>query len=302
MSFNNAVDLDQLAGELAEIGIKKIYAGKVRELYQIDDKTMLMIASDRLSAFDVIMSEPIVGKGEILTAMSNFWFDKLAKVMPNHFVGKSVDDVLPPALADKIRGRAVICQKLKPLKIEAIVRGYLTGTGFNDYKKTGEICGHKLPQGLVESSKLPQAIFTPSSKAEFGSHDENISLDQCKQILGEELANLVEQKALQLYNQAAQFALTKGIIICDTKFEFGLDDAGNLLLMDEVLTPDSSRFWAVEDYQEGKVMPSFDKQFVRNYLLTLDWDKTPPAPAVPLDIIAKTKDKYLQALNLLTAP
>lgn len=302
MSFNNAVDLDQLAGELAEIGIKKIYAGKVRELYQIDDKTMLMIASDRLSAFDVIMSEPIVGKGEILTAMSNFWFDKLAKVMPNHFVGKSVDDVLPPALADKIRGRAVICQKLTPLKIEAIVRGYLTGTGFNDYKKTGEICGHKLPKGLVESSKLPQAIFTPSSKAEFGSHDENISLDQCKQILGEELANLVEQKALQLYNQAAQFALTKGIIICDTKFEFGLDDAGNLLLMDEVLTPDSSRFWAVEDYQEGKVMPSFDKQFVRNYLLTLDWDKTPPAPAVPLDIIAKTKDKYLQALNLLTAP
>ncbi|MBE2898022.1 phosphoribosylaminoimidazolesuccinocarboxamide synthase [Pasteurellaceae bacterium 20609_3] len=284
-----------------DISLDKIYSGKVRDLYAIDDKRMLMVASDRLSAFDVILDDPIPQKGEILTQISNFWFNKLAHIMPNHFTGDSVFDVLPKAQAEQLQHRAVVCKRLTPIKIESIVRGYLTGSGLKDYRKTGEICGIKLPEGLVEASKLPQPIFTPSSKAAVGDHDENITFEQCEQLIGKELAAQVREKAIALYTAAAEYALSKGIIICDTKFEFGLDENGTLTLMDEVLTPDSSRFWAVENYQEGTNPPSFDKQFVRDWLEQSGWNKRPPAPKVPADVIEKTVAKYREALNILTA-
>ncbi|MBV7387081.1 phosphoribosylaminoimidazolesuccinocarboxamide synthase [Pasteurellaceae bacterium TAE3-ERU1] len=284
-----------------DISLDKIYSGKVRDLYAIDDKRMLMVASDRLSAFDVILDDPIPQKGEILTQISNFWFHKLAHIMPNHFTGDSVFDVLPKAQAEQLQHRAVVCKRLTPIKIESIVRGYLTGSGLKDYRKTGEICGIKLPEGLVEASKLPQPIFTPSSKAAVGDHDENITFEQCEQLIGKELAAQVREKAIALYTAAAEYALSKGIIICDTKFEFGLDENGTLTLMDEVLTPDSSRFWAVENYQEGTNPPSFDKQFVRDWLEQSGWNKRPPAPKVPADVIEKTVAKYREALNILTA-
>lgn len=283
-----------------QISLKKIYSGKVRDLYEIDDKRMLMVATDRLSAFDVILDEPIPRKGEILTQISNFWFKKLAHIMPNHFTGDTVFDVLPKEEAEAIQYRAVVCKRLEPVKIESIVRGYLTGTGLKDYKQTGTICGLELPEGLVESSKLPEPIFTPSSKAEIGDHDINISYEQCEKEVGVELAKQLKEASLALYKEAAEYALTKGIIICDTKFEFGLDENGTLTLMDEVLTPDSSRFWAVENYKEGEVQPSFDKQFVRNWLEDSGWNKQPPAPKVPADIIEKTVAKYQEALDLLS--
>ncbi len=242
-----------------QISLKKIYSGKVRDLYEIDDKRMLMVASDRLSAFDVILDDPIPHKGEILTQISNFWFNKLSHIMPNHFTGDSVFDVLPEEEAKAIEHRAVVCKRLTPVKIESIVRGYLTGSGLKDYQKTGTICGLELPKGLVEASKLPEPIFTPSSKAEVGDHDINISYAECERQIGAALAAKVKESALALYTEAAKYALTKGIIICDTKFEFGLDENGTLTLMDEVLTPDSSRFWSVNTYQEGTTPPSFDK-------------------------------------------
>ena len=226
-----------------QISLKKIYSGKVRDLYEIDDKRMLMVATDRLSAFDVILDEPNTHKGEILTQISHFRFSKLADIMPNHFTGDSVFDVLPKEEAEAIQYRAVVCKRLTPVKIESIVRGYLTGSGLKDYKKTGTICGLALPEGLVEASKLPEPIFTPSSKAEVGDHDINISYEECERQIGKTLAKQVKEAALALYTKAAEYALTKGIIICDTKFEFGLDENGVLTLMDEVLTPDSSRFW-----------------------------------------------------------
>ncbi|QLB17475.1 phosphoribosylaminoimidazolesuccinocarboxamide synthase [Mannheimia varigena] len=283
-----------------QISLKKIYSGKVRDLYEIDDKRMLMVATDRLSAFDVILDDPIPRKGEILTQISNFWFNKLAHIMPNHFSGDSVFDVLPKEEAEAIQYRAVVCKRLTPVKIESIVRGYLTGSGLKDYKQTGTICGLKLPEGLVEASKLPQPIFTPSSKAEVGDHDINISYEECERQIGVELAAKVRDAAIQLYTEAAEYALTKGIIICDTKFEFGLDENGVLTLMDEVLTPDSSRFWSVETYQEGTNPPSFDKQFVRDWLENSGWNKQAPAPKVPADVIEKTVAKYQEALDLLT--
>lgn len=285
---------------MSELSLKKIYSGKVRDLYEIDDKRMLMVATDRLSAFDVILDDPIPRKGEILTQISNFWFKKLAHIMPNHFTGDSVYDVLPKEEADLVKDRAVVCKRLNPVKIESIVRGYLTGSGLKDYKKTGTICGLELPQGLVEASRLPEPIFTPSSKAEVGDHDENISYSQCEALIGKELAAEVKEKAIALYTAAAEYALTKGIIICDTKFEFGLDENGTLTLMDEVLTPDSSRFWSVETYQEGTNPPSFDKQFVRDWLEQSGWNKQPPAPQVPTEVIEKTVAKYQEALDLLT--
>ncbi|EPZ99134.1 phosphoribosylaminoimidazolesuccinocarboxamide synthase [Glaesserella parasuis MN-H] len=257
---------------------KKIYSGKVRDLYEIDDKRMLMVATDRLSAFDVILDDPIPRKGEILTQISNFWFNKLARIMPNHFTGDSVFDVLPRAEAEAIQHRAVVCKRLVPVKIESIVRGYLTGSGLKDYQKTGTICGLALPEGLVEASKLPEPIFTPSSKAEVGDHDINISYAECERQIGVELAAKVRDAAIALYKEAADYALTKGIIICDTKFEFGLDENGVLTLMDEVLTPDSSRFWSVETYQEGSNPPSFDKQFIRDWLEQNGWNKQAPGP------------------------
>ena len=283
-----------------QISLKKIYSGKVRDLYEIDDKRMLMVASDRLSAFDVILDDPIPHKGEILTQISNFWFNKLSYIMPNHFTGDSVFDVLPEEEAKVIKHRAVVCKRLTPVKIESIVRGYLTGSGLKDYQKTGTICGLELPKGLVEASKLPEPIFTPSSKAEVGDHDINISYAECEQQIGTALAAKVKESALALYTEAAKYALTKGIIICDTKFEFGLDENGTLTLMDEVLTPDSSRFWSVNTYQEGTTPPSFDKQFIRDWLEQNGWNKQAPAPKIPDEVIKKTVEKYQEALNLLT--
>ncbi|OOF56927.1 phosphoribosylaminoimidazolesuccinocarboxamide synthase [Rodentibacter myodis] len=282
------------------LSLKKIYSGKVRDLYEIDDKRMLMVATDRLSAFDVILDEPIPRKGEILTQISNFWFSKLAHIMPNHFTGDSVYDVLPKEEADFVKDRAVVCKRLNPIKIESIVRGYLTGSGLKDYQQTGTICGLKLPAGLVEASRLPEPIFTPSSKEEVGNHDINISYAECEKLIGAELAAQVKEKAIALYTAAAEYALTKGIIICDTKFEFGLDENGTLTLMDEVLTPDSSRFWAIDSYKEGINPPSFDKQFVRDWLESSGWNKQPPAPKLPTEVIEKTVAKYQEALDLLT--
>ena len=286
--------------QLPTLSLKKIYSGKVRDLYEIDDKRMLMVASDRLSAFDVILDDPIPRKGEILTQISNFWFNKLAHIMPNHFTSESVYDVLPKEEADLVKDRAVVCKRLNPIKIESIVRGYLTGSGLKDYKQTGTICGLKLPEGLVEASKLPEPIFTPSSKEAVGNHDINISYAECEKLIGADLAAQVKEKAIALYTAAAEYALTKGIIICDTKFEFGLDENGTLTLMDEVLTPDSSRFWSIDTYQEGINPPSFDKQFVRDWLENSGWNKQAPAPKVPENIIQKTVDKYQEALDLLT--
>ena len=282
---------------MTELGLKKIYSGKVRDLYEIDAQRMLMVATDRLSAFDVILPEPITGKGEILTQISNFWFKKLQHIMPNHFTGETVYDVLPRQQADKIAKRAVVVKKLSPLKIEAIVRGYLSGSGWRDYQQTGAVCGIKLPAGLREAEQLPEVIFTPSSKAAVGDHDENISLSQCASLLGEELTEQVSAKAIKLYSEAADYARSKGIIIADTKFEFGLDENGVLTLMDEVLTPDSSRFWSVDSYQVGSNPPSFDKQFIRDWLVDSGWNKQPPAPHIPADIIAKTLAKYEEALH-----
>lgn len=280
--------------------LKKLYSGKVRDLYEIDEKSMLIVASDRLSAFDVILNEPIVGKGEILTQLSNFWFKKLAHIMPNHFTGQTVFDVLPENEARLIEKRAVVVKRLTPIKIEAVVRGYLSGSGWVQYQKTGTICGIKLPENLREAAKLPEVIFTPSTKAEVGEHDENISFEQCIEIIGEKLANEVRSKAIALYTEAAQYALSRGIIIADTKFEFGLDENGVLTLMDEVLTPDSSRFWSVQTYEVGKNPPSFDKQFIRDWLVQSGWNKQPPAPAIPNDVLKKTIAKYQEALDVLT--
>lgn len=282
---------------MTKLALEKIYSGKVRDLYAIDEKRMLMVATDRLSAFDVILPEPITGKGEILTQISNFWFKKLQHIMPNHFTGETVYDVLPRQQAEKIAKRAVVVKKLSPLKIEAIVRGYLSGSGWRDYQQTGAVCGIKLPAGLREAEQLPEVIFTPSSKAAVGDHDENISLSQCASLLGEELTEQVSAKAIKLYSEAADYARSKGIIIADTKFEFGLDENGVLTLMDEVLTPDSSRFWSVDNYQVGSNPPSFDKQFIRDWLVESGWNKQPPAPHIPADIIAKTLAKYEEALH-----
>ena len=285
---------------MADISLKKIYSGKVRDLYEIDEKRMLMVASDRLSAFDVILDDPVPGKGEILTQISNFWFDKLAHIMPNHFTGDTVYDVLPDNEAQLLAKRAVVAKKLTPVKVEAIVRGYLAGSGWKDYQKTGAVCGISLPEGMQEAQQLPEVIFTPSTKAEVGDHDENISYEACERIIGKELAAEVREKAIRLYSEAAEYANTLGIIICDTKFEFGIDENGVLTLMDEVLTPDSSRFWPADQYQVGTNPPSFDKQFIRDWLEQSGWNKQAPAPRVPAEVIEKTVEKYREALHLLT--
>ncbi len=282
------------------LSLKKIYSGKVRDLYEIDDKRMLMVATDRLSAFDVILSEPIPEKGKILTAISNFWFDKLAGLVPNHFTGDKVEDVVPAAELPLVEGRAVVAKRLKPVAVEAIVRGYIVGSGWKEYQKSGTVCGIALPAGLKEASKLAQPIFTPSTKAAVGDHDENISFAQCEAIIGAELAAKVRDTAIALYSAAVEYAATRGIIIADTKFEFGLDENGTLTLMDEVLTPDSSRFWPADSYVEGQNPPSFDKQFVRDWLESTGWDKQSPAPTVPADVAQKTADKYREVLTRLT--
>lgn len=283
------------------LSLKKIYSGKVRDLYEIDDKRMLMVATDRLSAFDVILNEPIPEKGKILTAISNFWFDKLTHLVPNHFTGDKVEDIVPSAELPLVEGRSVVAKRLKPVAVEAIVRGYIVGSGWKEYQKSGTVCGIQLPEGLKEASKLPQPIFTPSTKAAVGDHDENISFERCEAIIGAELAAKVRDTSIALYTAAVEYAATRGIIIADTKFEFGLDEDGTLTLMDEVLTPDSSRFWPADSYVEGKNPPSFDKQFVRDWLESTGWNKEPPAPAVPADVAQKTADKYREALTRLTS-
>ncbi len=282
------------------LSLKKIYSGKVRDLYQIDEQRMLMVATDRLSAFDVILDQPIPDKGKILTAISNFWFDKLKALVPNHFTGDRVEDVVPPAELPLVEGRAVVAKRLKPVPVEAIVRGYLVGSGWKEYQKSGTVCGIALPAGLQEAAKLPQPIFTPSTKAAVGDHDENISFAQCEALVGESLAAQVRDTAIALYSAAVEYAASRGIIIADTKFEFGLDENGTLTLMDEVLTPDSSRFWPADSYVVGSNPPSFDKQYVRDWLESTGWNKQPPAPAVPAEVAQRTADKYREALQRLT--
>ena len=278
--------------------------GKVRDNYAVGDDRLLMVASDRLSAFDVIMGEPIPGKGELLTRMALFWFDRLKDIVPNHLTGEAPESVVAPHEVSQVQGRSMLVKRLKPLPIEAVVRGYLAGSGWAEYQKTGEVCGVKLPAGLKNASRLPEPIFTPATKAEMGDHDENISFEKMIEVVGRDRAEAVRRIAIALYTEAAAYALTKGIIIADTKFEFGLDEDGTLTLMDEVLTPDSSRYWPVESYTEGVNPPSYDKQFVRDWLEQAQvdgrpWGKTAPAPALPADVVAKTADKYQEALRRL---
>lgn len=280
--------------------LKKIYSGKVRDLYAIDDARMLMIATDRLSAFDVILNEPIPGKGQLLTAISNFWFEQLKDVVPNHLTGDQPEDVVAAADLPQVVGRAVVAKRLQPVAVEAIVRGYLAGSGWKEYQQKGTVCGIALPAGLQEASKLPEPIFTPSTKAALGDHDENISFEQLVGNIGLELAEQVRSTAIRLYQAAADYAASRGIIIADTKFEFGLDADGVLTLMDEALTPDSSRFWPAESYAAGSNPPSFDKQFVRDWLESTGWNKQPPAPALPAEVADKTAAKYREALQKLT--
>ncbi len=274
--------------------------GKVRDIYAIGGDKMLIVTTDRLSAFDVILPDPIPGKGEVLTAMANFWFRKLGHVIPNQLTGIDPETVVAADEREQVRGRAIVVKRLEPLPIEAVVRGYLIGSGWKDYQATGKVCGIALPAGLRMAQKLPEPIFTPSTKAELGTHDENIDYATVERTIGPALAAQVRDAAIRLYREAAEYAATRGIIIADTKFEFGLDEAGRLYLIDEVLTPDSSRFWPVDGYEVGKSPPSFDKQFVRDYLETLDWDKKAPGPRLPAEIIEKTAAKYREALERLT--
>jgi len=276
-----------------------LHRGKVRDLYEVDAQHLLIVQTDRLSAFDVILPDPIPGKGEVLTTLSNFWFEKLQHILPNHLSGIPPESVVSRAEQDQVRGRAFVTKKLKPLPIEAIVRGYLAGSGWKDYQKTGTLCGFSLPAGLREADKLPEALFTPSTKAAAGDHDENISYQQAVELLGEKRAAQVRDATVALYVEAANYAAGKGIIIADTKFEFGVDDEGTLYLIDEALTPDSSRFWPSEDYRAGSNPPSFDKQFVRDWLETSGWNKQAPAPRIPQDVLKKTADKYHEALHRL---
>jgi phosphoribosylaminoimidazole-succinocarboxamide synthase len=292
-----------MSAALFESGIAslpRIGRGKVRDIYAVGDDKLLIVVSDRLSAFDVVLSDPIPDKGAVLTQMSNFWFEKLAHVVPNHLTGIDPESVVADeAERAQVRARSVVVKKLKPLPIEAVVRGYLIGSGWKDYRKTGKVCGIELPKGLEQAQKLPRPIFTPATKATEG-HDENISFEETVKLIGRPLAEKVREVAIRLYTEAADYAAGKGIIIADTKFEFGTDERGNLVLIDEALTADSSRFWPADSYRVGISPPSFDKQYVRDYLETLDWDKTPPAPKLPAEVIAKTSEKYREALERLT--
>jgi phosphoribosylaminoimidazole-succinocarboxamide synthase len=274
--------------------------GKVRDMYAVGDDKLLIVATDRISAFDVILDDPIPGKGQVLTELTEFWLKKLAHLIPNHSTGIDPETVVAPHEHDQVRGRAVVVKRLKPILVEAVARGYLIGSGWKDYQATGAVCGISLPSGLQMASKLPQPIFTPAAKAEFGQHDENVDFDYVVKQVGADLAARLRDTTLKLYTQAAEYAATKGIIIADTKFEFGLDDHGTLYLMDEVLTPDSSRFWPASGYAVGTSPASFDKQFVRDWLETQDWNKTPPAPRLPADVLQKTAAKYREALTRLT--
>jgi phosphoribosylaminoimidazole-succinocarboxamide synthase len=275
--------------------------GKVRDVYGVGEEHLLIVTTDRLSAFDVILPDPIPGKGVVLTAVSNFWFERTRSIVPNHLAELTLADVLPDKdERAQVEGRAIVVKKLKALPVEAIVRGYLIGSGWKDYQQSGQVCGISLPSGLQLADKLPQAIFTPSTKAAVGDHDENIDFEQTRALLGDALAEQVRDVSLAVYTRCAGYALERGIIIADTKFEFGLDENDRLVLIDEVLTPDSSRFWPADSYAPGSSPASFDKQFVRDYLETLDWDKTSPGPALPPEVIEQTADKYREAQQRLT--
>jgi phosphoribosylaminoimidazole-succinocarboxamide synthase len=275
--------------------------GKVRDIYDIDDKHMLIVTTDRLSAFDVILPDPIPGKGRVLTRISNFWFKKLQAIMPNHLANIPLEQVVPDAAERaQIEGRAIVVKILKPLPVEAIVRGYLIGSGWKDYQKSGTVCGIKLPACLQQAQQLPEAIYTPSTKAAVDQHDENVSFEQTVKLIGQNLAEQVRDASLKLYKEAAAYAKERGIIIADTKFEFGVDEAGILYLIDEALTPDSSRFWPADQYQVGSSPPSFDKQYIRDYLETLDWNKTSPGPSLPPEVSAFCAEKYREAEIRLT--
>jgi phosphoribosylaminoimidazole-succinocarboxamide synthase len=277
----------------------------VRDVYALGDDKLLMITTDRLSAFDVVMGQPIPEKGIVLNQMANFWFEKLADVIPNHLTGIDPRSVVPANEVDQVQDRAVVAKRLKPILVEAVVRGYLAGSGWKGYKESGKVCGIALPEGLENAQKLPEPIFTPAAKAEMGDHDENISFDKVIEMIGEKLANQIREVSIRLYKKASDYAVTRGIIIADTKFEFGLDDAGQLVLMDEILTADSSRFWPAETYHVGSNPPSYDKQFVRDWLETAmvdgkPWPKTAPPPTLPSDVINKTAEKYREVLSRLT--
>lgn len=274
--------------------------GKVRDIYDVDENHLLIVTTDRLSAFDVILPNPIPGKGRVLTSVSNFWFDKMQSVIPNHLSSLKLEDIIPDATERaQIEGRAIIVKKLTPLPVEAIVRGYLIGSGWKDYQQTGSVCGITLPKNLQLAQQLPEAIYTPSTKAAVGDHDENIRFAETIPLLGEALAQKVRDISLKLYTTAAEYAKQRGIIIADTKFEFGLDQKGTLYLIDEALTPDSSRFWPAEQYQVGMSPPSFDKQFIRDYLETLDWNKIAPGPTLPEEITTISSQKYQEAADKL---
>ena len=279
--------------------LKLITSGKVRDIYAVDDKHLLIVTTDRLSAFDVILPNPIPGKGAVLTALSNFWFTRTASIIPNHLADLTLEAILKGEEFEQVRGRAIIVKKLKPLLVEAVVRGYIIGSGWKDYQTTGAICGIQLPQGLKQAARLPEAIFTPSTKAELGEHDQNISYEATVRLLGPDLAERVREVSLRLYTEAAEYARQRGIIIADTKFEFGTDAAGKLYLIDEALTPDSSRFWPADSYRTGISPPSYDKQYVRDYLETLDWDKKPPGPSLPEEVIRNTAARYREAQTRL---
>jgi phosphoribosylaminoimidazole-succinocarboxamide synthase len=279
--------------------LKRIGKGKVRDIYAVGADKMLIVTSDRLSAFDVVLPDPIPDKGAVLNAMANFWFGKLGHIVPNQLTGIDPASVVQKDEISQVVGRAVVVKKLKPLPIEAVVRGYIIGSGWKDYQKTGKVCGIELPKGLQQAQKLPQPIFTPATKAESG-HDENISFEETVELIGKPMAEKVREVSIRLYKEASDYAATKGIIIADTKFEFGLNEKNEVVLIDEVLTADSSRFWPADSYQVGMSPPSYDKQFVRDYLETLDWNKTPPAPKLPQEVIAKTSEKYREALKRLT--
>jgi len=277
-----------------------LHKGKVRDIYGVDDQRMLIVTTDRLSAFDVVLPTPIPGKGQILTAVADFWFAKLAHIMPNQLTGDAPESVVAPAERDQVAGRAIVVKRLKALPVEAIVRGYLVGSGWSEYKQNGKVCGIPLPDNMQLADRLPVPLFTPSTKAAIGEHDENIDFERCKALLGNDIATQVRDASIALYTAAAEFALTRGIIIADTKFEFGLDAKGKLTLIDEVLTPDSSRFWPLDQYRVGENPPSYDKQYVRDWLTASGWNKQAPGPELPPDVVARTAEKYHEALRLLT--
>jgi phosphoribosylaminoimidazole-succinocarboxamide synthase len=274
--------------------------GKVRDNYAVGNDRLLIVTTDRLSAFDVVLGEPIPDKGRVLNQMANFWFERLKHIVPNHLTDVAPETVVAPDEAGQVKGRAVVVKRLEPILVEAVVRGYLAGSGWKDYQETGAVCGVKLPAGLANAEKLPEPIFTPAAKAEIGHHDENITFEDVERRIGTELAATIRDISIKLYQEASEYAATRGIIIADTKFEFGLDGNGKLFLMDEALTADSSRFWPADQYRVGRNPPSFDKQFVRDWLETQDWNKAPPAPKLPDDVVAKTSEKYCEALERLT--